>query len=312
MNNKKWRVGIVGAGLVGEELEKILHERRFPMESLVFFSRTLDVRTINGRKYTIREINERSFRNIDLVLLAGPEGEQGVAQRYRRFMENAGCIIIDNGSDYRLADDVPLIIPEINGHTLDKWDGQFIASPNCTTTIVLMVLAPLHLELGLKSVVASTYQAWSGAGRTALAGFYNNPGLGKAIPVIGSVLETGETTEEIKMREESRKILGSPHLVVSASCVRVPVGNGHGAALDIEFKKTPSLGEVREVLDLAWGVSLDGGESCPDAVAVSRLRWCPARDNVLKCWIQGDNLRKGAALNVVQIAEEVIKRRQPK
>lgn len=312
MNNKKWKTAIVGAGLVGEKLEEILYERKFPMERLSFFSRARDVRTVNGREYMIQEVGPRSFHDIDLVLLAGPEGEAGVAQGYRSIMEKEGCIIIDNGSDYRLDPKVPLIIPEINGHLLEDWDGQFIASPNCTTTGVLMALAPLHQAFGLMRVVCSTYQAWSGAGRAALAAFYNNPGLGKAIPVIGDILAIGETSEEAKMRNESQKILGIKELAISTTCVRIPVGNGHGASLDILLTNGFSEDGVRKVLREAPGVALEDEDHTPDDVIVSRLRRCPVHSNVLKLWLVVDNLRKGAALNVVQIAEEVIKHRTPK
>jgi len=255
---------------------------------------------------------------VDYALFAGTEGEKGAAVQLAREANARGAVVIDNGSDFRLDPGVPLVVPEVNVKALEGHEG-IIANPNCSTIQLVTTLAPMAREFGLKKVVVSTYQAVSGAGRGGVEalesgreGAFPKPIAGNAIPLIGGVAGDGYTTEERKMKEESRKILALPDLPVFPTAVRIPVHTGHSESVYVETERDVSLPEVLEVLSAAPGVSFSGDpadfptplEAAGDpGVFVGRVR---VEENAVEYWCVSDNLLKGAATNAVQIAESLV------
>jgi aspartate-semialdehyde dehydrogenase len=276
-----------------------------------------------------------AFKGLDFAFFAGTEGAKGASQQFGWQAAGQGVIVIDNGDDYRMDSRVPLVIPEINAPALQKHQG-FISNPNCSTIIALMALAPLHRVARVRRFIASTYQAVSGTGRNAMQELadqvkayaagqplkhsaYPHQIAFNVIPKIGGLKPEipGHTSEEIKMRNETRKIFEDNKIRVCATCVRVPVMNGHSEALNIEFDRPMDPDEARAILAKAPGVKvMDNMESDlypmpiqvsgQDDVFVGRIRLDESVKNGLALFVCGDNIRKGAATNAVQIAEKLL------
>src|ERR687895_575895 len=259
-----YTVAVVGAGLVGERLVAELRRREFPLKELRVLARSSRRAVLAGETFEVGVAEPEAFEGVDYALFAGTEGEKGAAVQLAREAIGRGAIVIDNGSDFRLDPEVPLVVPEVNAEALERHDG-IIANPNCSTIQMVVSLAPLVREFGVRKVVVSTYQAVSGAGRGGVEALesgredaFTKSIVGNAIPLIGGVGEDGYTTEEKKMREESRKILSMPDLPVFATAVRVPVHTGHAESVYVETEKKASLLEVLEVLSEAPGVAFSG------------------------------------------------------
>ena len=328
-----YKVAVVGAtGNVGREILKCLAEREFPVDEVVALASARSV----GREVSFGEddvlrvgvLDDFDFRGCDIALFS-PGSKVSAAHAPRAAA--AGCVVIDNTSRFRMEPDVPLVVPEVNGHALSGYiKRNIVANPNCSTIQMVMALKPLHDAAGIKRVVVATYQSVSGAGKAAMdelfnqtRGIYVNDPVVKeeftkqiafnVIPHIDEFMDDGDTTEEWKMSVETRKIL-DPDIRVTATCVRVPVFIGHGEAVNLELKGELSVKQAQALLRSAPGVSvfdhrLDDGYITPaecagaDAVYVSRVRKDPTVKHGLSLWVVSDNLRKGAALNAVQIAE---------
>ena len=333
---KDYRVGLVGVGAVGTEMIKVLRDRKFPVRGQVqvFASRERD-EEILGEKYHVLQATERSFEGFDIVLFAG---KTDVAVQLKDAVVKAGAKMIDNSRAFRQDPEVPLVVPQVNAEDLD-WNKGVIANPNCTTAIMLEAVAPLHRAKGLKRLVAATYQAASGAGAPGLAELegqvheyaegrpltvkaFQHQLMYNLIPHIDKFDETKwYTLEELKMRNEARKMLHLPDLKLSCTCVRVPIARAHSESLNLEFENEITPEEAREILKGAEGVKvvddpLNGGYPMPlDATAkydvlAGRIRQDISRDDCrgLEMFVSGDQLLRGAALNAVEIAEHLVKR----
>jgi aspartate-semialdehyde dehydrogenase len=335
------RVGIVGAtGQVGGVMRAILAERDFPVEELRLFASARSVgRTLEwkGTEVAVEDAATADFSGLDVALFsAGGATSKAIAEQ----VAAAGPVVIDNSSAWRMDPDVPLVVAEVNGHAVARRPKGIVANPNCTTMAAMPVLGPLHREAGLVSMVVSTYQAVSGGGLAGVAEldeqvrkvadgaaaltFDGNavdfPAPSKfpatiafnVIPKAGSIVDDGldETDEEQKLRNETRKILDIPELVVSGTCVRVPVFTGHSLSINARFERPITPDQARQILDYAPGVEL-ADVPTPlmaagvDPTFVGRIRVDPTVDHGLALFLSNDNLRKGAALNAVQIAELV-------
>lgn len=315
-----YTVAVVGAGLVGEKLVAELRRRDFPADEIRILARTERRIEIAGEEFDVGVAEPSAFDGVDYALFAGTEGEKGAAVQLAHEAVARGAVVIDNGSDFRLDPEVPLVVPEVNAHALRDHKG-IIANPNCSTITMVVPLAPLAREFGIEKVVVSTYQAVSGSGRggvEALEGLPGGEGVypkeisGNAIPLIGSVGEDGYTTEESKMRNESVKILGLPGLPVFPTTVRIPVHTGHSESVYVETSRAVSLDEVLEVFSSAPGLVFSGdandyptpletvGET---GTYVGRVR---VEEGAISYWCVADNLLKGAATNAVQIAETLV------
>ncbi len=332
-----YKVGVVGVGAVGTELIRLLKRRHFPADGITILARREREEIIDGEAWPVTCAVPEAFDDLDIAFFAGTEGEKGASQTMGWEAVERGCLVIDNGDDFRMDPRVPLVIPEINADALDQHKG-FISNPNCSTIIALMALAPLHRVLGLRRVVAATYQAVSGTGASAVAELQEQlkawvegqPVRSEVYPhqialnvlaQIGGVKdEPGITSEELKLKRETHKILGDASIGVSATCVRVPVINGHAEALHAEFRNPVSPETAREILDNAPGVrvvdDLSRNEypmpidcSGREEVLVGRIRSDASAENALALFVAGDNLWKGAALNAIQIAETLIERK---
>ena len=333
--SRKYTVAVVGVGAVGTEMLEVLAEREFPAERVrVLASRERDQK-IAGRVHHVKATTEESFDGVDIALFAGTEGARGASQLYGWAAVARGAIVIDNGDDFRMDPRVPLVIPEVNAEHLRAHKG-FVSNPNCSTIQMIVALAPLHRAATIRRIVACSYQAVSGTGRDAIAELqaqvdaihegrepvahvYPHPIAFNCIPHIGSVKDEmpGYTSEELKMRRETRKILDAPDIQVSATCVRVPVFNGHAEAINVQFDRPITADEAREILRGAEGIEvLDDMASAlyptqlhasgRDPVYVGRIRQDTSAPHCLDLWVVADNIRKGAALNAVQIAEKMI------
>lgn len=334
---KQYKVGLVGIGAVGTEMVKILRERDFPAEEIRVLATREREEEIAGEIFPVQVACPEAFDGLDIVLFAGTEGAKGASVQLGWEAVRRGCVVIDNGDDFRMDDRVPLVIPEINGDALEGHQG-FIANPNCSTIIALMGIAPLHRAVPLRRMTAVTFQSVSGSGRAAIdeleqqvrdyvAGresapqAYPHPIAFNVLPQIGGAKPQmpGFTSEEAKMTFESRKILGAPDLKIACTCVRVPVFYAHSVAIHAAFEGELTPERAREILSAAPGVRViddlaaaqypmplyTGGK---DDVGVGRVRTDPSMENGLALWCCGDNIRKGAAQNAVQIAEEMIRR----
>jgi aspartate-semialdehyde dehydrogenase len=313
-----YTVAVVGAGLVGERLVAELRRRKFPLKELRVLARTTRRAVLAGETFEVGAAEPGAFEGVDYALFAGTEGEKGAAVQLSREAISRGAVVIDNGSDFRLDPEVPLVVPEVNAAALEHHNG-IIANPNCSTIQLVVSLAPLAREFGLRKVIVSTYQAVSGAGRSGVEALENGredafpkPIQGNAIPLIGGVGEDGYTTEEAKMRQESRKILSLPDLPVFATAVRIPVHTGHAESVHVETERDASLSEVLEVMGETPGVVFSGDPADfptpleaagEQGVYVGRLR---VEDRSIGYWCVADNLLKGAATNAVQIAESLV------
>ena len=335
---KQYKVGLVGIGAVGTEMIKVLRQRKFPASEIRILATRERDEVVAGETFHVLEAKPEAFDGLDIVLFAGTEGSKGASKLFGWEAVKRGCVVIDNGDDYRMDDRVPLVIPEINPEALDKHQG-FIANPNCSTIITLMGIAPLHQRVPLRHMTAVTFQSVSGTGRSAIEELeqqvrdyaagkeltvkaYPHQIAFNVLPQIGSPKKElpGFTTEEAKMTFESRKILGVPDLRVASTCVRVPVFYAHSVAVHAEFSAPLTPEHAREILGTAPGVKVIDdltGSQYPmplfigggDDVGVGRIRVDPSVENGLALWCCGDNIRKGAAQNAVQIAEEMIRRK---
>ena len=313
-----YTVAIVGAGLVGDRLVSELRRRNFPTKDLRVLARSARRATLAGEEFDVGVAEPGAFEGVDIAFFAGTEGEKGAAVQLAGEAISRGAVVIDNGSDFRLDPNVPLVVPEVNADAVRGHDG-LIANANCSTTQMVVTLAPLAREFGLEKVVVSTYQAVSGSGRGGVEALedgredvYPKPIKGNAIPVIGSIGDDGYSTEETKMREESRKILGLPDLDVFATTVRIPVHTGHSESVYVELGRETTLEAVVEALRSAPNVVFSGDpDDFPTPLEaagepgtyVGRVR---VSGNVVQYWCVSDNLLKGAATNAVQIAEELV------
>lgn len=331
------RVAIVGAtGAVGVEILSCLESRDFPLSSLKLLASHRSAGkqvAFRGRMLTVEELTEDSFEGVDIALFsAGGD----ISRRFAPLAAAAGCVVIDNSSAFRQDEDVPLVVPEINGQAAFQHPRNIIANPNCTTIITLMALYPLHLQYGLKTIIASSYQAVSGSGQHGIAELENQVRAitnghpveiatyprqiaFNVLPQIDKFTDTGYTKEELKMLHEGRKIMGLPQLNVTCTCVRVPVYRSHSISCIAQFEKPvdvegaracyagmPGVALMDDPANNVWPTPLDStnGDTC----FVGRIRKDLAIDNALNLWVVGDQVRKGAALNAVQIAELLLQR----
>lgn len=336
-----YKVAVVGAtGNVGREMLNILAERQFPVDEAFAIAsrRSMGTEVSFGDKtLRCRDLEQFDFSQVDFCLMSAGSA---VSKEWSPKIGATGCIVIDNSSCWRYDQDVPLVVPEVNAHVLEEYMTQnnrknIIANPNCSTAQLVVVLKPLHDVARIRRVVVATYQSVSGAGKDAMDELWNQtkgifvtdaPEPKKftkqiafnCIPHIDVFLDSGDTKEEWKMNVETKKIL-DPKIKLTASCVRVPVFVGHSEAVNIEFENPISAEEAREILREAPGVMVvdkreNGGYVTPVecvgdyATFVSRIREDATIENGLNLWIVSDNLRKGAALNTVQIAESMINR----
>jgi aspartate-semialdehyde dehydrogenase len=313
-----YTVAVVGAGLVGERLVAELRRREFPLKELRVLARSARRVVLAGETFEVGVAEPEAFEGVDFAFFAGTEGEKGAAVQLAHEAISRGAVVIDNGSDFRLDPEVPLVVPEVNAEALKEHKG-LIANANCSTIQMVVTLAPLIREFGIRKVVVSTYQAVSGSGRSGVealengrADVYPKPIAGNAIPLIGGVGDDGYTTEETKMREESRKILSLPDLEVHATAVRIPVHTGHSESVYVETERDATLPEVVDVLRGAPGVVFSGdADDFPTPLEaagepgtyVGRIR---VEDRSISYWCVSDNLLKGAATNAVQIAETLV------
>lgn len=335
MNQKAVKVGILGAtGAVGQEMMKILEERSFPVAMLrpIASGRSAGKTiTFRGEDVTIVEASDDAFEGLDIVLGAA---ENDIAERFAPAIVKSGAVFVDNSSAFRLDPDVPLVIPEINPEDAAKHHG-IISNPNCTTIVTLVAINALAKESPIETIIASSYQAVSGAGKNGIDELYSEVELlreGKAvepkvfqyqiaynvIPQIGGEQYIGYTSEEMKMQNEGRKILHLPELKVSCTCVRVPVVRSHSVSVVLRTREKISVERARELIAAAPGCRLVDDLSAKqypmpldtsdqDIVFVGRIRDDLTDERGLNLWCCGDQVRKGAATNAIQIAELLLK-----
>ena len=330
------QVAVVGAtGAVGNEIIRILEERDFPVEQLhLYASERSEGKNLEfqGSKITVKKLKKDSFEGIDVALFSAGASR---SLEFAQIAVQSGAIVVDNSSAFRMEPNVPLVVPEVNSHCLNS-ESKIIANPNCSTIQLVVVLNPLHKISRIKRVVVSTYQAVSGAGQKAIdeldlqvkakmkseespSDNFPHQIAFNCLPQIDIFLDGGNTKEELKMINETRKILEFEDLPLSATCVRVPVYNSHSESVNIEFQEDMDSKKAREILDNSEGIEvLDDIEklvypmpidiSGKDDVFVGRIRDDDSLLNTINLWVVSDNLRKGAALNAVQIAECLLKK----
>jgi len=326
---KKINLALVGAtGMVGNAFLQVLEEKELPIENLYVFASARSAGkkiTLKGKEYTVEELTESSFdRGIDIALFSAGAG---TSNRFAPIAASKGCVVVDNSSAWRMDDEVPLVVPEVNPEDV-KWNKGIIANPNCSTIQAVVALKPLHAKYGIKRIVYSTYQAVSGAGmggykdlQEGLQGKapekFVHPIAGNCLPHIDVFMENGYTKEEIKMVNETHKIMHAPEIRVTATCVRVPVYHGHSESINVEFEKPYDLEELKETLKNAPGIIVQDDPSNnlypmpinaegKNEVFVGRIRRDESIENGVNLWVVADNIRKGAATNAVQIAELLI------
>jgi len=335
----KYNVAVIGVGAVGLEMLRCLRQRNFPVGELRVFARSARDIEVDGQKYSVKAISPEGFDGIDIALFAGTEGEKGAAVTYAPEAIKRGAVVIDNGADFRLKPDVPLVVPEVNPKDVKKHKG-IISNPNCSTIQLVVVLWPIYKKFGIKRVIITTLQSASGAGRSAVEQLnqeiklivekdfkdldveLENRALPKQLaynvfPHIGSFSKDDYTTEEWKLVQETHKIMHDNKIKISATCVRVPVKTGHSEAVYIETKKPTTVEKIKELLTKSKGiVVIDEPQKNlyplplevegKDQVFVGRIRKDPSNKFGFWLWLVADNLRKGAATNAIQIAELLI------
>lgn len=330
--NKKMNVAIVGAtGLVGTTILKILEERNFPIENLYLIASKKSAGcevTFKGENYIVEELSDHSFdKPIDIALFSAGGS---ISEKYAPIAAAQGCIVVDNSSAWRMDPDVPLVVPEVNPEEIKNMKKGIIANPNCSTIQAMLPLKALHDAYQIKRIVYSTYQAVSGAGVKGLRDLseglngndiceaFPHPIAGNCIPHIDKFMENGYTKEEIKMIDETHKILGDDGIRVTATTVRVPIRGAHSESINLEFEKPFDVEDAKELLRKMSGVivcddtennlyPLARNAEGHDEVYVGRIRRDFSVDNGMNLWCVADNIRKGAATNAVQIAELFIK-----
>jgi len=329
---KKINLAIVGAtGMVGRTFLKVLEDRDFPFENLYCFASSRSAGqtvTCKGKTYTIETLTPESFdRDIDIALFsAGGD----ISKTFAPIAASKGVIVVDNSSAWRMDPTVPLVVPEVNPEALDN-HHNIIANPNCSTIQAVVALKPLHDTYGIKRIVYATYQAVSGSGVKGykdleeglkgndLLGCYPHPIAQNCLPHIDVFLENGYTKEEMKMVNETRKILSSPELKITATAVRVPVYYSHSEAINVELEKDFNIDDVKTLLKNSEGLILKDDlenniyplakeAAGTDPVYVGRIRRDESVPSGLNLWVVADNIRKGAATNTIQIAETLIKK----
>ena len=338
---KKYNVAVVGVGAVGQEMLRVLRQRNFPIKNLRVFARSSRDIDVDGVVYNVKKISPDGFDGIDIALFAGTEGEKGAAVTYAKEAIKRGAVVIDNGADFRMDKNVPLVVPEVNPGDVKRHKG-IIANPNCSTIQMVVALWPIYRKARIKRIIVCSYQAASGAGRGAVEQLREELRLisksdykdlkikqeyVKALPQqlafnvfphIGGFGESDYTSEEWKTVKETHKIMHDNKIKVSATTVRVPVRTGHSEAIYIETAKPITPDAARKIFARAAGVKLidnpkENKYPLPvdsegrDEVFVGRIRKDPSVKNGLWLWVVSDNLRKGAALNAIQIAELLIK-----
>ncbi|WNZ25504.1 aspartate-semialdehyde dehydrogenase [Leptolyngbya sp. NK1-12] len=328
---RSYRVAILGAtGAVGTELLQLLEERHFPIAELKLLASPRSagqVLTFKGEKLEVKAVEDRAFDGIDLVL-ASAGGS--ISKAWASKIVEAGAVMIDNSSAFRMNPEVPLIVPEVNPDAAASHQG-IIANPNCTTILMTVAVYPLHQVQRVQRLVAATYQSASGAGARAMeevktqamailqgqeakAEIFPYPLAFNLFPHNSALNEQGYCEEEMKMVNETRKIFSAPNLRITATCIRVPVLRAHSEAINLEFAAPFSVAQAREILSRAPGVKLVENwqanhfpmpieASGQDEVLVGRIRQDLSNPNAIELWLSGDQIRKGAALNAVQIAE---------
>lgn len=328
-------LAIVGAtGAVGQEMLDCLDQRNFPIGELTLLASARSAGkeiSFRGSLIKVKELTHEAFEGIDIALFSAGGG---ISAEFAPSAAAAGCVVIDNSSHFRMDDDVPLVVPEINPEAIKDCPRNIIANPNCTSIITLMALYPLHKLYGLKSIMASSYQAVSGSGAQGIIeldeqikvlgsggevtdemfNVYPCQIASNVIPQVDAFMENGYTKEELKMLNESRKILSLPELKVTCTCVRVPVHRSHSVSVTAQFEKPVDVAEARAVFANYPGINAkddpeNGLFPVPldttkkDDCLVGRIRKDMVLDDALTLWVVGDQVRKGAALNAVQIAE---------
>lgn len=327
----KPNLAIVGAtGLVGSTFLKVLEELDFPFDHLYLMSSAKSsgkIITFKGKDYTVEELTEHSFdKPIDIALFSAGAG---VSRQFAPIAAKKGVTVVDNSSAWRMDPQVPLVVPEVNPQDI-SWHKGIIANPNCSTIQAMVALKPLHDRYRIRRIVYSTYQAVSGSGLKGIADLeeglkgkdicqaYPHPIAGNCLPHIDVFLENGYTKEEMKMVNETKKILGDDSIRVTATTVRVPVFASHSESINLEFEKPFELEEVRRILENAPGIVVQDDPAhnvyplARDAagkneVFVGRIRRDFSAENALNLWVVADNIRKGAATNTVQIAQLLLK-----
>lgn len=323
------KLAVVGAtGLVGKEVLKVLQERHIEFSELYLVASSKSAGQtllVKDKEYPIKSIEAVCELNPDIAIFSAGGGTS--LEWAPRFAER-GCVVIDNSSAWRMHPDKKLIVPEVNGHVLEAED-KIIANPNCSTIQMVLALAPLHAKYKIKRIVVSTYQSVTGTGKDAVQQLmderkgidgvkvYPHPIDMNILPHIDSFLENGYTKEEMKMVNETKKIMGDQSIAVTATTVRVPAIGGHSEAVNVEFYSDFELAEVRQILSSSPGIIVEDevknnvypmpiNAQGKDEVFVGRLRKDESQPNTLNMWIVADNLRKGAATNAVQIAEFIM------
>lgn len=332
---KRYNVAIVGAtGAVGQVMREILEERDFPINQLKLLAsiRSAGKRLLfKGKEIEVEELTEESFDQVEIALFSAGSD---ISKRFAPLASGKGTVVIDNSSAFRAEPDVPLVVPEVNSKEIFKHKG-IIANPNCSTIQLVVILKPIHDVYRIKRVVVSTYQAVTGTGRAAkeelieqTRGYLDNNQIEakvypfqiafNVLPHIDVFQDNLYTKEEMKLVTETKKIMGDKDILLTATTVRVPVIEGHSEAVNIELEKDFSLSDVRKILTEAPGVKVQDNPldniypmpleaSGKDACYVGRIRRDDTIEHGINLWIVADNLRKGAALNAIQIAEEIVK-----
>lgn len=327
---KKINLAVVGAtGMVGRTFLKVLEEKNLPIENFYIFASARSAGstlTFNGKEYTVLELNENSFKDyqIDIALFSAGGG---TSLKYAPIAAESGCIVIDNSSAWRMDPNVPLVVPEVNPEDIRSHQG-IIANPNCSTIQAVVALKPLHEYYGIKRIVYTTFQAVSGAGMGGWSDLeeglkgqapkkFPHPIANNCLPHIDVFLENGYTKEEMKMVEETRKILHDDTLRITATTVRVPVFNSHSESINVELNKPFEIDELINRLSASEGIIVQDdlanniyplaiNATGHDEVFVGRIRRDESLEHGINLWVVADNIRKGAASNAVQIAEWII------
>lgn len=336
MGNRSYNVAVVGAtGAVGHEMINVLEQRVFPVKEIKLLASTRSAGEkleFQGEKVTVEVLTEDSFKGVEIGLFSAGGS---ISERFAPIAAKEGCVVIDNTSAFRMDPQVPLVVPEVNSHAIGQYsEKNIIANPNCSTIQMVVVLKPVHDLARIKRVVVSTYQAVSGTGKEAIEeleqqaraifsqgeieiNVYPHQIAFNCLPHIDVFLENGYTKEEMKMVNETKKIMEDDSIRVTATTVRVPVFYGHSESVNIETEKKISLQEVRDLLAKAPGVVVEDDPSLfkyplaiyaagRDETFVGRIREDESIEKGINMWIVSDNIRKGAALNAVQIAEVLI------
>lgn len=328
--SKKVNVAVVGAtGKVGETFIKVLQERNFPVDKIYFFASAKSAGKeieFAGKKYKVEELTEHSFDDKEIELALFSAGG-GTSKKFAPIAASKGIKVIDNSSQWRMYDDIALIVPEVNFDDLEKYSSNIIANPNCSTIQSVLPLKVLDEKFNIKRIIYSTYQAVSGSGYKGVRDLeegikgnpptnYPHPIYNNCLPHIDDFLDNGYTKEEEKMINETRKILSKPDLKVTATTVRVPVFNSHSVSINIEFEKSFEMSEIFEELSKVenlvivddvknnkYPMPIDATGT--DSVFVGRIRRDFSVENGINLWTVADNVRKGAASNAIQIAEKL-------